>query len=141
LFKPSVAHARCVVVAEKPTVKRIMGQRAIMAVGARGPDCTEAKLFSVRLRQHRRLWPDKTLAEVRFTVKNGRLRTHHICNGAGEKGLFTEAWVQLEREAQIEDISLQSLRMTAAPVTPRARSCRYARGRRCGDGRRPRPRV
>ena len=43
LFKPSVAHARCVVVAEKPTVKRIMGQRAIMAVGARGPDCTEAK--------------------------------------------------------------------------------------------------
>jgi len=98
LFKPSVAHARCVVVAEKPTVTRIMGQRAIMAVGARGPDCTEAKMFFVRLRQHRRFWPDKTLAEVRFSVKNGRLRTHYICNGAGEKGLFTEAWVQFDEK-------------------------------------------
>ncbi len=59
LFKPSVAHAVCVVKAEKPTVTRIMGQRAIMAVGARGPDCTEVKLFFVRLRQHRRFWPER----------------------------------------------------------------------------------
>ena len=58
LFKPSVAHARCVV-AEKPTVTRIMGQRAIMAVGARGPVCTEAKMFFVRLRQLRRFWPER----------------------------------------------------------------------------------
>jgi hypothetical protein len=86
------------VVAEKPTVTRIMGQRAIMAVGACGPDCTEAKMFFVRLRQHRRFWPDKTLAEVRFSVKNGRLRTHYICKGAGEKGLFTKAGVQFDEK-------------------------------------------
>lgn len=95
-FKPGVAHADCYVVAEKPTVTRIMGKRAIMAVGTRGPDCTEAKIFNVRLQQHRRFWPDKTLAEVRFTVQNGKLRTRYICKGAGEKGLFTEAWVQLD---------------------------------------------
>lgn len=98
MVKPSVVQALCVVKAEKPTVATIMGKRAIMAVGTRGPDCTEAKLFFVRLRQHRRFWPDKTLAEVRFTVKNGKLRTHYICQGAGEKGLFTEAWVQLDEK-------------------------------------------
>jgi hypothetical protein len=38
------------------------------------------------------------LAEVRFTVKNGRLLTHYICKGAGEKGLFTEAWVQRDEK-------------------------------------------
>ena len=49
----------------------------------------------MRLREHRRFWPDKTLAEVRFTVTNARLRTHYLCKGgAGERVVFTEAWVQ-----------------------------------------------
>ena len=92
---PNVAQASCAVYAKDPYATRIAGQRAIMAVGVRGADCKERKLLYVRLREHRRFWPDKTLAEVRFTVTNARLRTHYLCKGgAGERVVFTEAWVQ-----------------------------------------------
>ena len=65
----------------------------------RGTDCTERKLLFVRLRQHRRFWFDKTLAEVRFTVTNASLSARYYCNGGvGEKGVFTEAWLQLEEK-------------------------------------------
>jgi hypothetical protein len=90
----SVAHASCIVYAETPHVARIAGQRAIVAVGVRGTDCKERKLLHVRLRQHRRFWPDKTLAEVKFMVTNASLKTRYLCNGAGEKGVFSEAWVE-----------------------------------------------
>ena len=94
---PTVAQAGCAVHAKDPYATRIAGQRAIMAVGVRGTDCKERKLLFVRLREHRRFWPDKTLAEVRFTVTNGALRTRYLCNGPiGEKAVFTETWVQGE---------------------------------------------
>jgi hypothetical protein len=94
MLVPSAAHAGCSVRAEDPYVART-GRSAIIAVGVRGKDCKERKLLYVRLREHRRFWPDKTLAEVRFTVTNASLRTHYLCKGgAGERVVFTEAWVQ-----------------------------------------------
>jgi hypothetical protein len=94
MLMPNVAQAGCSVRAEDPYVART-GRSAIVAVGVRGNDCKERKLLYVRLREHRRFWPDKTLAEVRFTVTNARLRTHYLCKGgAGERVVFTEAWVQ-----------------------------------------------
>ena len=97
MLTPSVAQASCTVNARDPYATRIAGQRAIVAVGVRGTDCKEGKLLFMRLRQHRRFWPDKTLAEVRFTVTNAMLRTHYLCNGPiGEKAVFTETWVQGE---------------------------------------------
>jgi hypothetical protein len=95
---PTVAHAGCRVYAETPYVARIAGQRTIIAVGVRGTDCKERKLLFVRLRQHKRFWFDQTLAEVRFTVTNARLSARYYCNGAGEKGVFTETWVQGEEK-------------------------------------------
>jgi hypothetical protein len=70
----------------------------ITAVGRRGPDCTEAKVFYVKLRQHKRFWPDMTLAEARFTIQNASLRTRYVCKGVGEMGLYTRAWVQLDQK-------------------------------------------
>lgn len=97
MLLPNVAQAACGAYAKDPYATRIAGQRAIMAVGVRGTDCKERKLLIVRLREHRRFWPDKTLAEVRFTVTNGALRTHYLCNGStGERDVFTETWVQGE---------------------------------------------
>ena len=90
MLMPNVAQAGCSVYAKDPYATRIAGQRAIMAVGVRGADCKERKLFFVRLREHRRFWPDKTLAEVRFTVTNAMLRTHYLCKGPiGERDVFT----------------------------------------------------
>jgi hypothetical protein len=99
MLTPGVAHASCRVTVKEPYAARIAGQRVIIAVGVRGTDCTERKLLFVRLRQHRRFWFDKTLAEVRFTVTNASLSARYYCNGGvGEKGVFTEAWLQLEEK-------------------------------------------
>ena len=38
-----------------------------MGAGTRGSDCKENKIFIVRLRHHRTLWFDETVAEVHFT--------------------------------------------------------------------------
>ena len=101
MLAPSVAHAGCNVFVKTPYATRIAGQRAIMAVGVRGTDCKERKLFHVRLRQDRFLWPDKTLAEVKFMLTNAMLRTHYLCKGPiGEKGVFTEAWVEGDEKHQ-----------------------------------------
>jgi hypothetical protein len=82
------------VTAEDPVALRIAGQRTIVGVGKRGPSCMEKKILFVRLREHKTLWFDKTLAEVRFTLSNANLRVRYPCNGAGTKTIFTEAWVQ-----------------------------------------------
>jgi hypothetical protein len=100
MLAPSVAQASCNVFVKTPYATKIAGQRAIRAVGVKGTDCKERKLFHARLRQDRFLWPDKTLAEVCFTVTNAMLRTHYLCNGAGEKGVFTEAWVEGDEKHQ-----------------------------------------
>jgi hypothetical protein len=100
MLAPSVAHAACNVFVKTPYSTRIAGQRAIVAVGVRGTDCKERKLFHVRLRQDRFLWPDKTLAEAKFTLTNASLRTRYLCNGAGTKGVFAEAWVEGDEKHQ-----------------------------------------
>jgi hypothetical protein len=98
---PNVAQAGCNVFVKTPYAARIVGQRAIVAVGVRGTDCKERKLFHVRLRQDRFLWPDKTLAEVRFMLTNASLRTRYLCKGPiGEKGVFAEAWVEGDEKHQ-----------------------------------------
>jgi hypothetical protein len=91
---PGTAQAGCTVTVEDPRAHRIAGQRTIVGYGKRGIDCKEKKIFHVRLRQHRTLWPDKTLAEVRFTLSNARLGVRYVCRGAGTKAIFTEAWVE-----------------------------------------------
>jgi hypothetical protein len=93
-FTPGDAWAACYVKAEDPVLRRVAGQLTIIGVGKRGPDCKEKKIVFVRLRHHKRLWFDETLAEVRFTITNANLRVRYNCNGAGTKTVFTEAWVQ-----------------------------------------------
>jgi hypothetical protein len=79
---------------DDPTAHRIARQRTIVDAGKRGTDCKEKKIFFVRLREHKTLWFDKTLAEVRFTLSNAKLSVRYPCRGAGTKTIFTEAWVQ-----------------------------------------------
>ena len=93
-FAPGSAWASCTVTAGDPVTQRIAGQRTIVGFGKRGTDCKEKKIFFVRLREHKTLWFDKTLAEVRFTLSNAKLNVRYPCRGAGTKTIFTEAWVQ-----------------------------------------------
>lgn len=93
MFAPGSAWAACYVTAEDPVAARIAGQRTIVGAGKRGTDCKEKKIVFVWLREHKRLWPDKTLAEVHFTLSNAKLGVRYVCRGAGTKTIFTEAWV------------------------------------------------
>ena len=99
-FAPGSARASCYVKVDDPTAQRIAGKRTILGAGIRGADCKEAKILFVRLRHHRRLWFDETLAEARFTVTNAKLRVRYVCKGAGVQTIFTEAWVQGEDKHQ-----------------------------------------
>jgi hypothetical protein len=72
----------------------------LVGYGSRGSDCHERKLLTVQLRQNRRWWPDKTLAETKFTFTNGQLSVKYPCNGAGVKSVFTKAWLQGETPLQ-----------------------------------------
>jgi hypothetical protein len=94
VFSPGSAWASCTVSVEDPLAYRIAGQRTIVGAGKRGTVCKEKKILYVRLREHKRLWPDKTLAEVHFTLSNAKLGVRYVCRGAGTKTIFTEAWVQ-----------------------------------------------
>jgi hypothetical protein len=94
-FAPGSAGASCIVKVDDPTVHRTRtGDRIIVGAGVRGTDCKEKKILFVRLRHHRRLWPDETVAEMHFTVSNARLPVSYVCRGAGVQTFFTEAWVQ-----------------------------------------------
>jgi len=99
-FAPCSAWAKCSVDAKVPEVRRIDGVRTLVGHGSRGSDCHERKLLTVQLRQNRRWWPDKTLAETKFTFTNGQLSVKYPCNGAGVKSVFTKAWLQGETPVQ-----------------------------------------
>jgi hypothetical protein len=95
--------------AEDPVAARIAGQRTILGVGKRGPDCKEKKIVFVRLRHHKRLWFDETLAEVHFTLTNAKLRVRYPCeNPVGVKTIFTEAWVQGESKSKSRYVKFEA---------------------------------
>jgi hypothetical protein len=79
------ARSSCVLFAEKPT----LNIPSVAGTGGR-EGCVSTRTVTVRLREDRRWWPDRTLVEKTATGSNVLLTAAKSCVGEQGKQLYTE---------------------------------------------------
>lgn len=85
--------ADCHLWAEAPWVN--VGEHEIIGVGHRACDGVQGAVpVTVRLRQHRWWWPDKTLRSRTLTTDEAAVTVIYKCSGTGSQEVFTEIIVQ-----------------------------------------------